>query len=91
MNVSRIICTWGYDDAFQYGELSDGVGRVRDFIHSERYNYDGAVVNASKAAYLALVKFIWHLPLLIIKQLALPIVPQPFLLCLGRIFNTRKR
>ena len=53
MNVSRIICTWGYDDAFQYGELSDGVGRVRDFIHSERYNYDGAVVNASKAAYLA--------------------------------------
>lgn len=53
LNVSRIICTWGYDDAFQYGELSDGVGRVRDFIHSERYNYDCAVVNASKAAYLA--------------------------------------
>lgn len=53
LNVSRIICTWGYDDAFQYGELSDGVGRVRDFIHSERYNYDSAVVNASKAAYLA--------------------------------------
>ena len=53
LNVSRIICTWGYDDDFQYGELSDGVGRVRDFIHSERYNYDSAVVNASKAAYLA--------------------------------------
>ena len=31
---------------------------------------------------LAFVKFIWHLPLLIIKQLALPIVSQPFLLCL---------
>lgn len=53
MNVARIICTWGYDDAFQYGELSDGVGRVRDFIHGERYNYDSAVVNAAKAAYLA--------------------------------------
>ena len=53
LNVSRIICTWGYDDAFQYGELADGVTRVRDFIHSERYNYDSAVVNASKAAYLA--------------------------------------
>lgn len=53
LNVSRIICTWGYDDAFQYNELSDGVSRVRDFIHSERYNYDSAVVNASKAAYLA--------------------------------------
>ena len=53
LNVSRIICTWGYDDAFQHGELADGVVRVRDFIHSERYNYDSAVVNASKAAYLA--------------------------------------
>lgn len=57
LNVSRIICTWGYDDAFQYGELADGVGRVRDFIHSERYNYDSAVVNASKAAYLAALTF----------------------------------
>lgn len=53
INVSRIICTWGYDDSFQYGELADGVERVRDFIHSERYNYDRAVINASKAAYLA--------------------------------------
>ena len=53
LNVSRIICTWGYDDAFQYAELSDGVRRVRDFIHGERYSYDNAVLDASKAAYLA--------------------------------------
>ena len=53
LNVSRVICTWGYDDKYQHTELADGVSRVRDFIHSERYNYDSAVINASKAAYLA--------------------------------------
>ena len=32
---------------------SDGITRVRNFIHSERYNMIGAVRDASKAAYAA--------------------------------------
>lgn len=33
--------------------LQDGINRLKGFIHSETYNIDSAIVNASKAAYLS--------------------------------------
>lgn len=42
---------YGHEDDFRF--YSDGITRVRNFIHSERYNMIGAVRDASKAAYAA--------------------------------------
>ena len=33
--------------------MHDGVSRIGNFIHSEKYNIESAIVNASKAAYLS--------------------------------------
>lgn len=35
--------------------LQDGIKRIQNFIHSERYTLDTAVINASKAAYLSVL------------------------------------
>ncbi len=37
----------------EFDLLKDGIKRVRGFIHSETYNIDSAIVNASKVAYLS--------------------------------------
>ena len=42
---------YGHEDDFRF--YSEGITRVRNFIHSERYNMTGAVRDASKAAYAA--------------------------------------
>ena len=42
---------YGHEDDFRF--YSDGITRVRNFIHTERYNMIGAVRDASKAAYAA--------------------------------------
>lgn len=42
---------YGHEDDFLF--YSDGITRVRNFIHSERYNMISAVRDASKAAYAA--------------------------------------
>ena len=33
--------------------LSEGINRVRSFIHSEKYSIESAIINASKAAYIS--------------------------------------
>jgi hypothetical protein len=33
--------------------LQDGIKRIQNFIHSERYMLDTAIINASKVAYLS--------------------------------------
>lgn len=47
------ISTNGYGNEEDFRFYSDGITRVRNFIHSERYNMIGAVRDASKAAYAA--------------------------------------
>lgn len=42
---------YGHEDDFRF--YSDGITRVRNFIHTERYNMIGAVRDAAKAAYAA--------------------------------------
>lgn len=43
----------GIGDNEEYKFLIDGMKRVKGFIHSEKYNLESAIVNASKAAYLS--------------------------------------
>lgn len=47
------ICTRGYYNQEEYRLLQDGIRSIAGFIHSERYNIDLAIVNASKVAYIA--------------------------------------
>ena len=42
---------FGHEEDFRF--YSDGITRIRNFIHSERYNMTCAVRDASKAAYAA--------------------------------------
>lgn len=45
------ISTNGYGNEKEFRFYADGITRVRNFIHSERYNMVGAVRDAAKAAY----------------------------------------
>ena len=45
------ISTNGYRNEEEFRFYADGITRVRNFIHSERYNMVGAVRDAAKAAY----------------------------------------
>lgn len=47
------ISTNGYGNEKDFRFYADGIVRVRNFIHSERYNMIGAVRDAAKAAYAA--------------------------------------
>lgn len=49
------ICLRGQVDPEYFGHLQAGIRRIRSFIHSEKYNTDSAIVNASKAAYLSVL------------------------------------
>ncbi len=48
----------GTDGKGNFTELQDGIQRIRDFIFSENYHLEKAIVHASKAAWLAtLIKY----------------------------------
>ena len=52
-NTSLCVCLRGNQDKEEFMLLQDGVSRIGNFIHSEKYNIESAIVNASKAAYLS--------------------------------------
>lgn len=47
------ICLRGLHNPDEYKLLIGGINRISNFIHSERYTLDSAIINASKAAYLS--------------------------------------
>ena len=55
--TSELICTGLYtnDKSFEYQQLTKGIKRIQSLIISENYNHYSAIVNASKAAYLAVL------------------------------------
>lgn len=46
------ICMRGLYNPDEYKLLQDGISRIGNFIHSEKYTLDSAIVNAAKVAYL---------------------------------------
>lgn len=52
-NTALCVVLRGQDNPEEFQLLQDGIKRVRGFIHSESYNLESAIVNASKAAYLS--------------------------------------
>ena len=54
-HTSELICIGLYtnDKSFEYQALTKGIKRISNLIISENYNHYSAIVNASKAAYLA--------------------------------------
>lgn len=46
------ICMRGLHNPDEYKLLQDGINRIGNFIHSEKYTLDSAIVNAAKVAYL---------------------------------------
>ncbi len=50
--TSLCICMRGQHNPDEYKLLQDGISRIANFIHSERYTLDSAIVNAAKVAYL---------------------------------------
>lgn len=52
-NTSLCIVLRGQENPDEFELLQDGIMRVRSFIHSEKYNIESAITNASKAAYLS--------------------------------------
>ena len=53
--TSLCICLQGAVDNGNFRLLQDGIKRIQNFIHGERYLLDTAIVNASKAAYLSVL------------------------------------
>lgn len=53
--TSICICLKGQFEPETFKLLQAGIKRIQSFIHSERYNIDSAIVNASKAAYLSVL------------------------------------
>jgi predicted nucleotidyltransferase component of viral defense system len=53
LQTSLCICLQGQVDNENFRLLQDGIKRIQSFIHSEKYNLDEAIVNASKTAYLS--------------------------------------
>ncbi|WP_071146925.1 nucleotidyl transferase AbiEii/AbiGii toxin family protein [Bacteroides ihuae] len=51
--TSLCICLKGQVTPDTFKLLQTGTKRIQSFIHSEKYNIDSAIVNASKAAYLS--------------------------------------
>lgn len=52
-NTSISMTIQGIGDPNEHKLLTEGIKRVKGFIHSEKYGLESAVVNASKAAYLS--------------------------------------
>lgn len=53
IEAALCISTNGFGNEEDFRFYADGITRVRNFIHSERYNMVGAIRDASKAAYAA--------------------------------------
>ena len=53
--TSLSICLKGQVQPDNFKILQAGIKRIQNFIHSEKYNIDSAIVNASKAAYLSIL------------------------------------
>lgn len=51
--TSLCICLRGQVEPDTFKLLQTGTKRIQSFIHSEKYNIDSAITNASKAAYLS--------------------------------------
>lgn len=54
-NTSLCICLKGLVEPDTFKLLQTGTKRIQSFIHSEKYNIDSAIINASKAAYLSVL------------------------------------
>jgi len=53
--TSLCICLRGQIEPETFKLLQIGTKRIQSFIHSEKYNIDSAITNASKAAYLSVL------------------------------------
>jgi len=53
--TSLCICLKGLVEPDTFKLLQTGTKRIQSFIHSEKYNIDSAITNASKAAYLSVL------------------------------------
>jgi hypothetical protein len=53
--TSLCICMKGFVEPDTFKLLQIGTKRIQSFIHSEKYNIDSAIINASKAAYLSVL------------------------------------
>jgi hypothetical protein len=53
--TSLCICLRGQVDSENFNLLQNGIRQIQNFIHSEKYNIDSAIVNASKVAYLSVL------------------------------------
>ena len=53
LETSLCVCLQGKIDNENFKLLQDGIKRIQNFIHSERYMLDTAIINASKVAYLS--------------------------------------
>lgn len=53
--TSLCICLKGQIEPDNFKILQTGIKRIQSFIHSEKYNVDNAIVDASKAAYLSVL------------------------------------
>lgn len=53
--TSLCICLRGQVEPSTFKLLQTGMKRIQSFIHSEKYNIDSAITNASKAAYLSVL------------------------------------
>lgn len=52
-HTALCICMRGQEDLDEYQLLQDGISRIGNFIHSEKYTLDLAIINAAKVAYLS--------------------------------------
>lgn len=53
--TSLCLCLKGQIEPDTFNLLQTGTRRIQSFIHSEKYNIDSALTNASKAAYLSVL------------------------------------
>ena len=52
-HTALCICMRGQENIDEYKLLQDGISRIGNFIHSEKYTLDSAIINAAKVAYLS--------------------------------------
>lgn len=55
LNTALCISLRGSENKEEFDSLQRGVSRIKSFIFSEQYTIDSAIINASKAAYLAML------------------------------------
>lgn len=80
--TSLCICLQGQVEPETFKLLQTGTKRIQSFIHSEKFNIDRAITNASKTAYLSVlirngIKSIKHFDLQIIEQLRNAVIKEP--------------